>query len=79
MRISGFPFAPKSGTEGVTVAQWNQLGAGLPSGTANACPILQNPNTFCEVRCNNNAGSVFTTLPVQTLLYFRFTMTYFTA
>ena len=79
LRISGFPFTPKSATEGVTVAQWNQLGAGLPSGTANACPILQNPNTFCEIRCNNNAGSVFTTLPVQTLLYFRFIMTYFTA
>ena len=79
MRISGFPFAPKNATEGVTVAQWNQLGAGLPSGTSNACPILQNPNTFCEIRCNNNAGSVFTTLPVQTVLYFRFIMTYFTA
>ena len=79
MRISGFPFTPKSGTEGVTVAQWNQLGAGLPSGTSNACPIIQNPNTYLELRCNNNAGTTYSKLGVQTVNYLRFVLTYFTA
>ena len=78
MRIGGLPFTPFNQTEGITVAQWNQLGGGLPSGKANACPILQNPNTYVELRCNDNGGGAYAFLAVQTVSYLRFCMTYFT-
>ena len=77
MRIAGLPFTSASSTESTTVAQWNQLGGGLPSGTDNACPIIQNPNTYLELRCNKNDGGYFTVLNVQTVSYMRFTLTYF--
>jgi len=76
MRIGGFPYAPASGTEGVTVAQWNQLGGGLPSGRENACPLIQGGYTFAELRCNDNDGSSFTRLNVQTISYMRFVLIY---
>ena len=78
MRIGRLPFTPFSQTEGITVAQWNQLGGGIPSGKANACPILQNPNTHVELRCNDNSGGAYAFLAVQTVSYLRFCMTYFT-
>ena len=78
MRIGGLPFTPFNQTEGITVAQWNQLGGGLPSGKDNACPILQNPNTHVELRCNDNSGGAYAFLAVQTVSYLRFCMTYFT-
>ena len=80
LKIGGWPFTPKSGTEGVGVIQYNGLGTGLPANREGpGFAVLQNPNTYSKIRVNDSGSDTYTHLAVQTFSYMRISITYFTS
>ena len=80
LRLGAFPFAPASNTEGIAAVQYNTLGSGLPSGREGpGFAVLQNPNTYADVRVNDSGSTQYTHLEIQTVSYLRISMTYTTA
>jgi len=80
MRIGALPFTCSSNTEGIGAVQYNQLGSGLPSGREGpAFAIIQNPNTYCDIRVNDSGSTNYTHMEIQTVSYMRVTIQYQTA
>ncbi len=72
--IKGLPF--DSVGEHSAALQYNQISVGLPSNTYVPMVVIQNGNSFCEVRCNkiNNSGRL--EMQIQNVTYGRFVLTY---
>ena len=80
MRIGALPFTCASNTEGIGAVQYNQLGSGLPSGREGpGFAIIQNPNTYCDIRVNDSGSTQYTHMEIQTVSYMRVTIQYTTA
>ena len=79
LKIHGFPFVHKAGTDSTATVQYNSIGSGLPAGREGpAMAILQGGySTVLQVRVNDSGTSAYSPLAVQTLSYMRLSLTYF--